>query len=291
MSIMVLVVYKKSQYQIYVNEKENQHIKALLEAGDISVAGMKASHEANQKTLETILEVLERQGYQTRTRCRADASMVKDDDLVISVGGDGTFLWTQKYVGKDIPVFGVNSDPGRSVGYLCTADASNFEERLKDYMDPEEQKTYGWPMARPCQRIRVAVNGETVLNRVMNDVLFCHKNPAATSSYILNGESQKSSGVWICTATGSSAAMKSCGGKLQAWHDPNLQYRVREPYNSVGKYKNSWGFLERGEEITFVSKMRESILAPDGARSLIHIKMGDRITVSHSDEPLTWIKL
>ena len=44
----------------------------------------------------------------------------KDLDLVISLGGDGTFLKTASMV-KDssIPILGINTDPQRSVGCLC----------------------------------------------------------------------------------------------------------------------------------------------------------------------------
>ena len=292
MTKKALVIYKKSLYQIYVQEKKNPHIAHLLTAGDVSVKEMLASHEENAKTVEHVLGVLNKHGFSTRARYRGDASMVRDDtDIVFSVGGDGTFLWTQKYVGVGVPVFGVNSDPGRSVGFLCTAEKDNFEQRLTDYLRPEEQKTFGSPMSRKVIRMKVEVNGTVIADRVLNDVLFCHKNPAATSSYFLDGESQKSSGIWFCTPTGSSGAMKSAGGKLMLWADASLQYKVREPYKPVGKYQHQSGYIETGAALLLVSKMREAVIAPDGARDLHPIKMGDRITISHSNEPLTWIKL
>jgi len=287
-----LLVYKKSLYQIYVEERDNTHIKYLILKNDPTVRDMIASHKANQEAIEHVHKVLEKSGFSVRTRYRGDAEMQRDADVVFSVGGDGTFLWTQKYLGSDIPIFGVNSDPGRSVGYLCTADKTNFAERLNNWLLPENVKTFGSPMARKVQRLKFSVNGTMISNRVLNDVLFCHKNPAAMSSYFLNDEAQKSSGVWFSTSVGSTGAIKSAGGLVMEWHDQTLQYKVREPYVvSGGKYKNSSGLIEKGKTMTLVSKMREAIVAPDGARNLCHIKMGDIIEISHSDEPLTWIKL
>lgn len=45
---------------------------------------------------------------------------VKESDVVIPVGGDGTFLVAASMVtDNQKPVVGFNSDPNRSEGYLC----------------------------------------------------------------------------------------------------------------------------------------------------------------------------
>lgn len=65
-------------------------------------------------------------------------------DLVISVGGDGTVLSSSHFLGDNIPLLGVNSDPTRaeeesstkrtderrSFGALCMCTATNVEEEL-----------------------------------------------------------------------------------------------------------------------------------------------------------------
>lgn len=41
-------------------------------------------------------------------------------ELILSLGGDGTFLRTASLVqGNQVPILGVNTDPQRSVGHLC----------------------------------------------------------------------------------------------------------------------------------------------------------------------------
>jgi NAD+ kinase len=43
-----------------------------------------------------------------------------DVDLVVSLGGDGTFLKTASMVpDSEKPILGINTDPQRSVGCLC----------------------------------------------------------------------------------------------------------------------------------------------------------------------------
>lgn len=41
--------------------------------------------------------------------------------LVISLGGDGTYLRTSSMIlNPNTPLLGINSDPGRSIGMLCS---------------------------------------------------------------------------------------------------------------------------------------------------------------------------
>jgi NAD+ kinase len=41
-------------------------------------------------------------------------------DVIIPTGGDGTYLMAASRIyGNEKPVIGLNSDPGRSEGYLC----------------------------------------------------------------------------------------------------------------------------------------------------------------------------
>ena len=65
-------------------------------------------------------------------------------DLVISVGGDGTVLSSSHFLGENIPLVGVNSDPSRaeeksstkrtderrSFGALCMCTAHDVEKEL-----------------------------------------------------------------------------------------------------------------------------------------------------------------
>jgi NAD kinase len=66
-----------------------------------------------------------------------------DQNLIMSLGGDGTFLKTASMVQTSrVPVLGVNTDPTRSVGHLCSRkipfDTRKTEtERMLKYLDRE----------------------------------------------------------------------------------------------------------------------------------------------------------
>ena len=52
----VLVIYKKSAYQIYVRERKNDRIQSLLDAGDRTVAGLVRADADHHATLEETRE-------------------------------------------------------------------------------------------------------------------------------------------------------------------------------------------------------------------------------------------
>jgi NAD+ kinase len=142
----------------------------------------------------------------------------------------------------------------------------------------------------------VVRNGTPVSARVLNDALFCHRSPAATTRYILTlgrkVEEQKSSGFWIGPAAGSTAAQRSAGGKILPLASPDLQFVVREPYTPEGeKLKLVRGLVSRGAELFVRSKMRDGRLFIDGPHEVVEIEMGDRLVFRRSAESLTVLGL
>ena len=77
-------------------------------------------------------------------------------DLIITSGGDGTFLMAASKVNnRNKPLIGVNSDPKRSVGYLCLPKrySNNFGEALRLFSEGKFKWKYR-------QRIRVILESE-----------------------------------------------------------------------------------------------------------------------------------
>jgi NAD+ kinase len=203
--------------------------------------------------------------------------------LLVSVGGDGTLLDASKKV-RSSPVLGVNSDTSHSMGFLCAANGETFAAHFDAILA-------GRFLPTPIHRIQGDIDGAPFPHPVLNDVLIAHKNPAATSKYILGhggvAEDHKSSGVWICTAAGSTAAMGSAGGDVQLLGDERVQVRVREPFvadrqpNRLDHF-----FVAKNETCTVVSKMREGRVYLDGPYSTLELSMGARLTVHSNAEPL-----
>ena len=68
---------------------------------------------------------------------------IADKSLVVCLGGDGTFLKTASTIPTSrIPVLGVNTDPTRSVGHLCSRKIpfktrEEETDRMLKYLDRE----------------------------------------------------------------------------------------------------------------------------------------------------------
>lgn len=280
----VLVVYKKSAYQIYVREHRHSRMSALLRAHDPAVAGMMRAHKAHEHTLSEARQALRALGVHATFRRRSARGSASSFDLVVTIGGDGTLLWASQMIGEGAPVLAINSAPEDSVGYFCAVSCDGIADALRDALAGRLRSTQ-------LTRMRVTIDGKLASNRVLNDVLFSHHSPAATTRYRIGlhgrDEEHKSSGVWIATAAGSTAAIRSAGGRVLPIASDRLQFVVREPYPLGRKpYRLLKGVIARGERLEIQSHMRTGRLYFDGPHVWRAVDIGSRLSFERSDEPL-----
>jgi NAD+ kinase len=227
----VLVIYKKSSYEIYVRERRHSHIQQLVAARDTGALRLLRAHEDHLASLREAREVLSRLGVAAKFRHRSDDTHAQSVDLVVTLGGDGTLLWASRLVSANTPIVAINTAPKDSVGYFCAGTKHELEDVLASALS-------GKLRATELTRMQVELDGNVLSKRVLNDALYCHESPAATSRYHLRfgrvGEDHKSSGVWIGPAAGSSAAQRSAGGVLLPVDARELQFVVREAYEANG---------------------------------------------------------
>jgi len=285
----VLVVYKKSTYQRYVGRAQ-ERLKDLIEHSDVSVEGLLHEHEIHQETLRQAKAALRDLGAQAVLRYRPEPLPEQGAwDLIVTLGGDGTLLWASHLADSSTPMLAINSAPDTSVGYFCAGDGHNVREVLAAALE-------GSLKASRLARMRVDVGDTVISTRVLNDALYCHESPAATSRYILeyagDQERQMSSGVWIGPAAGSTAAIRSAGGKVLPTGSQRIQFVIREPYRGVdNKYRLVKGMVPPGEELKITSRMTKGRIFLDGTQKVYSIGIGDRIRMTLSDEPLTLLGL
>ena len=199
----------------------------------------------------------------------------RNPDIVLSYGGDGTFLEASHAVIHK-PILGVNSDTNHSVGKFCNATKDNFERLLNAILSGRFKR-------RKLDRLKIRVNGKLAYDFILNDVLICHASPAAMSHYILHvgsvQEKQRSSGLWISTAAGSSGAAHSAGGRVLPLTSHKVQYRPRELYEGRGvRYRLKGGVTSLHKPFSVISRMQEGMIYVDGAHKKIPFHYGDKLT-------------
>ncbi len=286
----VVVVSKITAYSRYVDEERDPRVLELLRKRDPAVHGWQKSHREHMKTLEEVERVLSRLGASVMLVGRAQAVFDSAEAaLVVVVGGDGTLLAASHSVGADAPILGVNSAPEHSVGFFCAARRQTFREKVTAALAGKLESVR-------LSRMAVLVNGGLRSGRVLNEALFCHSSPAATSRYELRQgrarEEQRSSGFWIGPAAGSTAALRSAGGKVLPLASRTLQLVVREPYVMFGRrYKLLKVLVEDGHSVLAESKMDEASLFLDGPYRQVPVQIGDEVAFRTSNEPLTLLGL
>jgi NAD+ kinase len=280
----VLVVYRKSTYQTIALERRDAHFLDLLERRDPTVRLMEQVHKQNTRSLETVVETLMGLGIKHTTMERGTVRKFQGLDLVIAVGGDGTFLNASHRMPAGVPLLGVVSSDA-SEGHFCATTSAAFERTMRKLLAGR---------LRPVllQRLQVTIDGTPLTDLALNDVLLCHRNAAAMSRYIvsLDGahEEQKSSGVWIATASGSTGAIGSAGGVVVPPRSKRIQFVVREPYlGRRGEYHLLRGFVQPHQRLQFASKMDQGKIYVDGPHISYPYPFGTRLTVGLSDQPLT----
>ncbi|GAB2284312.1 hypothetical protein Dimus_018774 [Dionaea muscipula] len=250
-------------------------------------------------------DVLQRKSVDWETLfCHSLCQPICNVDLVVTVGGDGTLLQASHFMDDSIPVLGVNSDPTqveevedfldefdatRSTGYLCAATVKNFEEVLDNILENRTAPS-------EISRISIHVNSKLLPTYPLNDLLVAHHSPAAISrfSFRLMKDDHpctsmincRSSGLRVCTAAGSTAAMLSAGGFSMPILSNDLQYMVREPMMpSALKSNVMHGFVRSGQKMEIVWSSDDGVVYIDGFHISYPIQFGDVICIS-SEAPV-----
>jgi NAD+ kinase len=272
----VLVVHKKSTFQIQAEEHKEARFLKLVSDGSKVVNRVRLAHEEHVDSLAKVEAELTKRGVQFQSLWRSQLpEVVEDVDLVISVGGDGTFL-DASHALLDVPALGVNSSRssnGDSIGAVL------------DQIESDASKPID------ILRLEVLINGERVKELVLNEVLLAHSSPAATSRYLIaRGDMQeehRSSGVWVSTPAGSTGSLRSAGGKILPIPLRQFEYLVREPCIRPGEvWRLLGGVLDDSQELKIVSQMRTGEVYIDGPHIIRPVNLGDELVIRPSKHSL-----
>ena len=281
----LLILYKKSAYKIYFMEQKSSLYRSEHLFSPREISDFKHNHERHYRSVETVEKVLNKYNILYQKRARGSKVDFGQYDMVLTVGGDGTFLEAARGLRSQI-ILGINSDPQNSVGRFCASNAQDFEKILNRLLKDQIK-------IKHFARIHLNLHDHERRYEVnvLNDILVCHQNPAALSRYSLsvNGvtEEQRSSGLWISTAAGSSGAIYSAGGKILEEESPRVQYKPRELYRGRDRnYKLQGQALILKQPLIISSLMRNGMVFVDGAHLRFPFHFLARLMVSHSKYPL-----
>jgi NAD+ kinase len=276
----VLILHKKSTFEIQARQYRDARFLKLMQEGHEAISRVKLAHDEHMETLAQLEKELSARGVKFESVARADMQdHVTDVDMIVAVGGDGTFLDASHHV-TDVPVLGVNSSVHSSFGHFCLAN----KDTLSTILDQIENDTL---QPKKILRLEMSVNGSPLPELVLNEVLVAHANPAATSRYFIGigdiREEQRSSGLWIGTPGGSTGSLRSAGAKVLPITDHEFEYIVREPCTRPGQqFKLMGGILGMNDEIAVISQMRTGNLYIDGQHIDYQLGLGDEVIVKPS---------
>ena len=236
------------------------------------------------ETLEHVRDILAAANCQVTElhQTQSDPWPAGEFDLIVTLGGDGTMLNASYFLqdSNNPLVVGIRSSQS-SVGRLCAFDYCHLEHFATCLQAGGEMQRL------ELQRLRAEVTcnktGKKQLSKaVLNDFLYTNSNPAAMTHYIIKfaqrWESHKSSGVWIATPTGSSAALQAAGGRTTDFMGNSFQFQVRELYQSSGNYIDGCEFDLQQNQLTICSLCDQALLALDGHHHALPLQYGDAIT-------------
>lgn len=198
-------------------------------------------------------------------------------DMVLSIGGDGTFLKAASRVGKkEIPILGINT--GR-LGFL----ADVLPDQMEDAFDEIYQGNY---LAEPRRVLKLTCNGHVLKGYPygLNEIAVLKRDTSSmiTIHAYINGEPlnvYQADGLVISTPTGSTGYSLSVGGPILAPQSGTISLTAVAPHSLNVRpivIRDDW-------EITLdvESRSHNFLIAVDGRSETC--REGTRLTIKRAD--------
>jgi len=157
-----VILTKVSRYEFEKLRHEHLSEKQLEE--ELTLRGSNYAavrhHHNIHKALEVgVAETLEDSGIETKIvkRFEYNDDVVKWADMIVTTGGDGTFLMgASKILNRSKPVIGINTDPTRSEGHLCLP--KHFSFNIKEAVELLLAGQFRWFFRK---RLRITLIGDS----------------------------------------------------------------------------------------------------------------------------------
>ncbi|MBI5003216.1 NAD(+)/NADH kinase [Candidatus Woesearchaeota archaeon] len=242
-----------------------------------------------KQTVDAVMELLRKKKilHRSISRLEVNHEIVKGRDLIIIVGGDGTFLKTAQFTTGNIPFLCINADPQNTEGFFSGATKKTCAAKVESILKGKIKSKKFW-------RLIAKINGIEI-EPCLNEYYIGQQKPYDVSRYLIQtgkkSEEQKSSGVLICTAAGSTAWCRGAGGNVLKPEKKVFQFVVREPYvGTLLKTKITKGILKEKEMIKITAKTDGMIIVPDAVGKEHLFQRNAVVEISLAKSPILLFK-
>jgi NAD+ kinase len=216
---------------------------------------------------------------------RDAAADLKGADLILTLGGDGTFLAGARLAApKGIPVLGVNL--GR-LGFLTELEHDQLEEGFRRYLAKDFRIE-----ERNMLQVTVLRDGRTVAHAIgLNEVVVDHSGEARIVRLEIDVGGQRvgvidADGAIVATASGSTAYALASGGPIL---EPTLRDLVLVPMSPFALTVRPIVFAP-GQDITLEVVRGPAEMRVDGGRRGRTVAAGDAVRCGSYERPLKVVR-
>ena len=240
---------------------------------------------ADESAVEHAIHRLQHLGVEAIEMHRDTPADLKGADLVLTLGGDGTFLAGARLAApQGIPILGVNL--GR-LGFLTELEADDIEDGLRRFIDGAyriEERTMLQVTLSTGEKARAKEIG-------LNEVVVDHSGEARLLRLEIDVGGQAvgvidADGAIIATATGSTAYALASGGPIL---EPTLRDLVLVPMNPFALTVRPIVFAP-GQDVTLRVVRGPAEMYVDGARDGTSVATGDVIRCGAHDHHLKVVR-
>jgi Predicted sugar kinase len=220
--------------------------------------------------------------------CENDESVLECSDMVISLGGDGTFLKAaRKIYGKNIPILGINLG---NLGFLTEIDRDEIKKAvwhiMNDEFHIEERMMLEVEIIKAgCTVIKdVALNDAVVSRGAISRIL--HVKTYINDVFV---DSFPADGLIVSSPTGSTAYTLSAGGPIV---EPDTELIIVTPICPHILYSRS--FITKADSVVSAvvdeGFMHNAMVTVDGQEGY-EIRGGDSMRVRKSKHTIKLVKI
>ena len=265
--------YKFSHISLSTSSEDKRVLPIATQVHEILInAGIKVSYDKNLSKLENL----------TKTKFKSSNHIIKNSELLIAIGGDGTMLnCSRRYGSKGIPILGINLG---NVGFLTDIAPKEITSRLLDVIKGNFIKDKRFFLEASLQNKDgsfIALNEVVIHSGAIAQLI--EFDLYIDDSFVYR---QKADGLIVNSPSGSTAYSLSGGGPIV---HPNLDAITLLPM--FPHRLNTSPLVVSGRSkitIKMIEKKNKSVLSMDSHNSL-KLRQGDVITISKGKSSLTLI--